>query len=494
VVKILGTTGFVFSFLLVAAAQEAKVGCPALCDRDWAEGCTPNDTPPVSDFWAGPGVTDVTFLAFGDAQTSSGPANKNMLNARALNAADTVLSWTETSFGVNAPVGRVRGVIMAGDISNDGRDGRYMTEDNIAEFTDVYGLCGNAILKYPIFEGYGNHDYFTYDHLMYRLFLAHPVADSVSQRNPYRAGLVETAPGADGHYSWEWDNIHFVQLNLAPSDLVPAMNVAGARNPRQALRFLRQDLAKHVAGTNKRVVIVTHYGFYNSWDFDGWWTYSEANAYHDVIKYYDVIAHLHGHAHSTGFYHWRGIPVFNLGSPFYNAADSNPDGRGHFSVFRITDDFLYAGDAGWNPADPENDIVFPGKWYAKIPLHDRGVSQAIVCNPPPDRVRAGDRLELVAPEGSAFLWERNGEPLFDIPPRIAGVESRTLVINPVRESDSGLFTVGYDNGSGSKILVKSEPLLLRVQPGALPVSNLWTIAGLVLLLAVAGTCPRYTSH
>lgn len=64
---------------------------------------------------------------------------------------------------------------------------------------------------------------------------------------------------------------------------------------------------------------------------------------------------------------WRGIRVFDLGSPYYTGY--NPDGRGHFTVVRVTNDFLYAADAAWDPKNPGHDIRFPAGWHVKMPLH-----------------------------------------------------------------------------------------------------------------------------
>jgi len=50
------------------------------------------------------------------------------------------------------------------------------------------------------------------------------------------------------------------------------------------------------------------------------------------------------------------------------------------------------------------------------------------------------------------------------------------------------------DGKSRRLLVKSEPLRLTVQPGAMPVSNIWTVAGLVLLLAGAGIYRQYRFH
>ena len=334
-------------------------GCPT---SDYGtDGCSIDDPPIVEDFWKGPGQTDVTFIAFGDSQFGGGSADKNELHVRAINTADEVLNWQSTPFGFDEPLSRIRGLVIAGDLTQNGTDGRCFTGNELGEFVDAYGLCGNRGLRYPVFEGYGNHDYYWGDNPCYREPQLHPVADAVSYRNGFRAGVVNTASHKDGHYSWEWDDVHFVMVNLCPSDLDPGEEVIGANDPRMALEFLEEDLATHVLGTDKRVVVVSHYGFYSSWDFNGWWTEDEADDYYNVISNYDLIAHIHGHAHQTGKNTWRGLRIYNLGSPYYESY--NPDGRGHFTLFKITNDTLYVGDVGWSPEDPEGDILFPALWY-----------------------------------------------------------------------------------------------------------------------------------
>ncbi|MBI1319653.1 MAG: hypothetical protein GC168_12000 [Candidatus Hydrogenedens sp.] len=345
-------------------------GCPALCEPDYAQGCDPDQAPVVDQYFAGPGTTDVTFIAFGDAETGFVGLDtmSTRANITAMNSVEGKLRWEPTPFGIDAPVDNVRGVVMAGDITRDGRDGRYNTENSVGEFMALYGLCGTRELHFPIYEGYGNHDYFVYDHVGYRLTESHPVADSVALRNPYRPGLTKVAPDLDGHYSWDWDNVHFVQVNLAPTNTQVDTGVPGDRDPRGALDFLIEDLEENVKGTHKRVIVISHYGFYSNWDFASWWTRAEAEAYADAISEYDVIAHIHGHAHQTGIYTWNGLNVFNVGSPYHNVPSWNPDGRGHFAIFRVTDDYLYVGDASWNALDPVNDIQFPDNWWSKIAL------------------------------------------------------------------------------------------------------------------------------
>jgi hypothetical protein len=42
------------------------------------------------------------------------------------------------------------------------------------------------------------------------------------------------------------------------------------------------------------------------------------------------------------------MDVFNAGSPYYDVG-TNPDGLGHFSVYRIRGDRFEAADVGWDP-------------------------------------------------------------------------------------------------------------------------------------------------
>lgn len=351
-------------FFVLLAATLVLAACEG---NDYGiDDCQASDPPPVADFWAGPGVTDVTFLAFGDSQVFLDPSLgeedggwKNSLHVQALNVADT-LRWN--ALGVDLPVDRIRGVIMAGDITQDGRDIREPNANEYKEFVDNYGLCGNRTLRFPMYEGYGNHDFRSWHNLLYGN--EHPVADSVSVRNPYRMSLTNQAAGTEGHYSWDWDNIHFINVNLAPSDTVPDLDPEqypeGTRDPRMALTYLQNDLAS--VGTEKPVVIFHHY-YPNAPDFE--WDAAQIAAYQSAISGYNVIAILHGHGHGTSTSTWNGIPVFNVGSPYY--LSYNPDGRGHYSVFRITDDHIYAYDVSWDPTDPVS-LEAPDNWTRVVDL------------------------------------------------------------------------------------------------------------------------------
>ena len=344
---------------LALLAAVSLLGC-----NDYAtDECSPDDAPVVADFWAGPGVTDVTFLAFGDSQVFADTDDggfKNAANVQALNVAET-LDWS--SLQVAQDVANVRGVLLAGDLTQIGRDWRNFDTDEYKVVVENYGLCGNRVLNVPLYEGYGNHDFRNAPVIGYGN--EHPVANSVAIRNDYRAGLSNKASGLEGHYSWDWDGIHFINVNLAPSDVVPDLD-PGVRDPRNALTYLVNDLASLPVG--QRVVIMQHYAP-NSTTFE--WDQAQIDAFQAAITGYNVIAIIHGHWHNTSNYTITvggvDIPVFNVGSPYYQPGNGEGDGRGHFGVFRITDDKIYAMDASWGIDDPTA-LTAPDDWSRIVDL------------------------------------------------------------------------------------------------------------------------------
>lgn len=309
------------------------------------EGCEKNTFENINDS----NSTDVTFIAFGDSQHWDPTNHQNDFQVEALNHFNELLSWEDAGFEELGEITDIRGIIMAGDITQNGRDGRVFSNDEYGEFVKRYGLCGNKEVKYPMYEGYGNHDFFEWDNIFYRIPGDHPVVDSVAIRNEYRTNLTNVAPGMDGHYSWEWDNLHFIQLNLAPSDTDPDFDVGRLRNPRNALTFMKNDLDEHVVGTDKKVIIISHYG---PWEWREW-DDPQITELCEVLEGYSpyVISYIHGHSHSTKVYDWCDITIFNSGTPYHE--DYNDDFRGRFTLFKImgnsTNDLqLFAADVSWS--------------------------------------------------------------------------------------------------------------------------------------------------
>lgn len=120
------------------------------------------------------------------------------------------------------------------------------------------------------------------------------------------------------HYSWDWEDYHFVHLNVFPGN--EPINNKKAQNPFNSLDFLIQDLEEHVGSSGRPVFLIHHYGF----DFFSigfvdnefkpekrWWTPEQREAYWEALKPYNVAAIFSGHAHNVNEWYlpWDGEEI-----------------------------------------------------------------------------------------------------------------------------------------------------------------------------------------
>lgn len=206
---------------------------------------------------------------------------------------------------VGGTVKRPRGVILTGDLTNDG------TRDEMERWILQWGLKGgDGLLDYPVYEGTGNHDG------------REAVRRTIIERNPDRPDV--TGISENGfHYSWDWDDVHFVQLNeyAGPEDDTRYDGNPAYGRKRQSygnpagksLQFLREDLASHVGDSKRPVILMQHYGFggfpLRPWGNDAaWWTEEHAMRLWEAIEGYNVISILSGHDGSEAVIDWNGIP------------------------------------------------------------------------------------------------------------------------------------------------------------------------------------------
>ena len=155
------------------------------------------------------------------------------------------------------------GVLVAGDLTQND------SQDNLDKFISIW--TANT-LGLSIFEGYGNHDFGNQVGPQAR------GAASVTMRNGSRDVYYidnnntlqtthETITSADGHYSWDWDEVHFVNLNEHAGGIDPTSTtgeqILGMRyeQARDSLKFLEEDLEQNVGTTGRPVVLMQHFGF-----------------------------------------------------------------------------------------------------------------------------------------------------------------------------------------------------------------------------------------
>jgi cytolysin (calcineurin-like family phosphatase) len=226
-------------------------------------------------------AAEVTFLATSDTQYVA--AKDDERNARNQSAIREMNAITErrwpAKFGAE-PVARPRGVVVLGDlVEHAGRAGEW------DRFAAEFGLDGtDGALKYPVFEGWGNHD--------------GPVEQAqIKKRNEVRLQkkLIQHVSENGLHYSWDWDNVHFAHLNRYPGH-------------QSSLDFLKTDLAANVGRSGRPVVLLHHYDLQNF----KWWKREEVAAYREAVKPYNVLLICHGHT-GLGVYTWNNCDVINTG-------------------------------------------------------------------------------------------------------------------------------------------------------------------------------------
>ncbi|MBU88380.1 MAG: hypothetical protein CL722_05285 [Chloroflexi bacterium] len=216
------------------------------------------------------------------------------------------------------------GVVICGDLTENGK------KESFVEFIDHYGLNGNKKLLYPVYEGFGNHDGNKNGY----------VRNAIKIRNLQRKLLGTISPDSL-HYSWNWGDIHFVNLNSYPANIWdPNCEWChyfkdSFREPQFSLDYLKNDLEQQVGITGKPVVLFFHYGF-DEWG-KKWWTVQDQDTFYNVIKDYNIKGIFHGHTHEVDHYYWKGTPVWCVGST------QKDEGPGEFLTVNITSEKMVVG-------------------------------------------------------------------------------------------------------------------------------------------------------
>ena len=259
---------------------------------------------------------DITFFVVSDLHYDMGPtivaANESTIDFMNL------LPGSAYPKEVGGEVMTPRGVVMTGDLTNDG------TAEQWTLFTADWGVNGEGRIAYPVYEGFGNHDG--------SMAPGRVVAAGIAERNKTRPGVKNISDNGI-HYSWDWDQLHMVQLNFYAGDLrvkMGSMDGPG-HEPLYSLKFLKADLEKNVGTSGRPVIIAMHLGFDEGFSMGwGWWAEREREAFYEAIRNYNVIGILYGHTHAAAHYQWRGLDIYNCAS-----SQRDPD-PGECMVFHVT--------------------------------------------------------------------------------------------------------------------------------------------------------------
>jgi hypothetical protein len=378
----------------------------------------------------GPSYNDITFFIGSDLHygyADSVTVSSNIAQA-ALDRMNALPGEPYPDAAGGGTVGTPRGVLLIGDLTDTGALPDWMA------FTNDFGLNGERRLGFPVYEAFGNHD------------LNWPVLYGVRARTPSRTGVSNISTNGY-HYSWDWDSLHLVCLNLFPGDFRD-----DSFDPYGSLTFLADDLARNVGSSGRPVIIYHHFGF--DYFSLSWWSDRQRTNYFEAIKNYNVIAIFAGHYHFVDYVPWCGLATFNDGT-----------------MGKSLGNFLVAHLAGTKLTVVER--TADGAWGA---LFSQSISVSntptIVSGPQPVSAPAGSSVTLsVRAIGPALTYQW----FFQDTNAIPGATNSTLALTNLSFQQSGNYSVAVVNPAGT---------------AATPATLLTVVAKLVaspaLVLAVSG--------
>lgn len=307
----------------------------------------------------------LTFFAFSDIHFGQSSVLKDAHRAAMVGRLNALPGKAYPDWVGGGPVAEPRGVLVAGDLVDYADPGLWVL------YQADYGIRGESRLRFPIYDGMGNHEFYgtAFETLVAALKRRH--ADRRADSTLGIAGMDESGL----HYSWDWEGVHFVNLNVFAGGAAPLR--AGVPGPNGSLDFLRRDLAERVGTSGRPVLLMQHFPFLES---DTWFPASERNALISLLTNYNCIGILHGHTHARRFYKYRGLDIFDDGAGMY----------GDHLVFRIQDGKLLVlnrvGDA-WGGLRFEKAISMSGPWKKTPEPQPRPEPNPDAAAPLPKRFR-----------------------------------------------------------------------------------------------------------
>ena len=310
-----------------------------------------------------------TDLHFGKSTVSDEDHERHMTMMN--NFAATGVHWPPGIGFPDESIHSPAAIITTGDNAHDGQ----VQELGAYRLLYEQGLI-NESSKVPVFVGLGNHDVGNdceFNNCAKRMF------DYATDHNACGASLDS---GSD-NYSWDWNGVHFVQLNKWAGDTELGSKTTDTHD--SGLQWLKDDLSKNVGHSRRPVVFFQHFGLDTFSTNGGWWQESDRESFWAAIRNYNVIGMFTGHIHSTGIYDFSiadsgpetHIDDFVGGTggedPCLNASDTACGGRGHFFAVRTSKMFLDVASLEWRStpggasidATPQFTNLAPPTWDSK---------------------------------------------------------------------------------------------------------------------------------
>lgn len=276
--------------------------------------------------------------------------------------ANSARHWPKGVGFPDEPIHSPAAIITTGDNAHGGLQGELGAYRLLYEQSWI-----NESTTLPVLIGLGNHDIgndCTRNNCAQRMF------DYVKGQV---AGAVTKLDDGSRNYSWDWNGVHYLQLNKWAGDTQLGSGSTGSTHD-SGLSWLKTELANNVGTSGRPVVIFQHFGLdpmslgqppYNS---DPWWTIGERRQFWDAIRPYNVIGMFTGHIHVTGTYDFTeadGLPEKHIDDFVGGTGGQDPclgndhaacGGRGHFFAVRITDQYLDVASLEWRSKADGTDL------------------------------------------------------------------------------------------------------------------------------------------
>lgn len=293
---------------------------------------------------------DITFILIGDPHYRAFDSTDNGFNLVVRSNLQKMMALTANSAMPGAgTLGTPVGVINVGDLIDGGSEVDPSTGATLsttatcelqwANYVRENGLLGNeanSIVKYPIYESYGNHDQNGFLQQVCERIAARAAAGSGLPNITARSGSF-TYVNAYGnitvtgvHFAWKWGPFHFININMRSGNDSKRYPSGGS------YAFLQSYLQNNVGTSGDPVFVSVHLPPSTGAEAD--WPVADRQAFYDLIIQYNTVGVLNGHTHGYAFTEWRGpngtgavpITVYQVDAIHHPGST-----QGIFTAFRI---------------------------------------------------------------------------------------------------------------------------------------------------------------
>lgn len=145
---------------------------------------------------------------------------------------------------------------------------------------------------------------------------------------------------------------------------------------------------------------------------------------------------------------------------------------------------LYSNTLDFDTSASATNLTAVGSFDTFIMKQVPKTGAAITSNPTPGDIFRNQDLSLIAPAGfSQYVWKRNGLVMNENAPRITGTRGASLEFSPVLQNDEAVYTVTYDDGTGTILESPAYTLVTAAAPAGLPVAG---TLGLLMATGMVG--------